>query len=54
MMDEERKMQAEIFLGIKNKIYFPTLHIQYRSAASATTATLDSAILSTVLDWAQA
>eukprot|EP00878_Enallax_costatus_P041947 GHUV01048882.1.p1 GENE.GHUV01048882.1~~GHUV01048882.1.p1 ORF type:complete len:230 (+),score=47.22 GHUV01048882.1:824-1513(+) len=34
LMDEERKMQAEIFLGIKNKIYFPTLHVQYRDADS--------------------
>lgn len=30
LMDEERKMQAEIFLGLKTRLYFPTLHLAYR------------------------
>jgi hypothetical protein len=29
-MDEERKMQADIFLGLKQRLYFPTLHLPYR------------------------
>lgn len=30
MMDEEKKQQAEIFLGWKGRQYFPTLHLPYR------------------------
>lgn len=30
VMDEERKMQADIFLGLKQRLYFPTLHLPYR------------------------
>jgi hypothetical protein len=30
LMDEERKMQAEMFLGLKARLYFPTLHLAYR------------------------
>eukprot|EP00775_Hariotina_reticulata_P004193 gene4193-4441_t len=30
LMDEERKNQTEIFLGLKNRQYFPTLHLEYR------------------------
>uniref|UniRef100_A0A383VGT2 WW domain-containing protein n=1 Tax=Tetradesmus obliquus TaxID=3088 RepID=A0A383VGT2_TETOB len=30
LMDEERKMQAEMFLGMKARLYFPTLHLAYR------------------------
>eukprot|EP00879_Flechtneria_rotunda_P023570 GHRR01024935.1.p1 GENE.GHRR01024935.1~~GHRR01024935.1.p1 ORF type:complete len:159 (+),score=60.45 GHRR01024935.1:310-786(+) len=30
LMDEERKMQAEMFLGIKQRFYFPTVHLHYR------------------------
>eukprot|EP00882_Tetradesmus_deserticola_P024707 GHRQ01027017.1.p1 GENE.GHRQ01027017.1~~GHRQ01027017.1.p1 ORF type:complete len:268 (+),score=148.12 GHRQ01027017.1:721-1524(+) len=30
LMDEERKMQAEMFLGLKTRLYFPTLHLPYR------------------------
>lgn len=36
LMDEERKMQMEMFLGIKHKLYFPTLHVQYRCVAMDT------------------
>lgn len=32
VMDEERKMQADIFLGLKQRLYFPTLHLPYRCA----------------------
>lgn len=32
VMDEERKMQADIFLGLKPRLYFPTLYLPYRSA----------------------
>ncbi|KAF8060490.1 SAC9 [Scenedesmus sp. PABB004] len=32
LMDDERKMQAEIFLGLKRRTYFPTLHVEYREA----------------------
>jgi hypothetical protein len=34
-MDEERKMQAEMFLGLKPRLYFPTLHLAYRCAPAA-------------------
>lgn len=30
VMDEERKMQADIFLGLKPRLYFPTLYLPYR------------------------
>lgn len=29
-MDDERKQQVDIFLGVKSKQYFPTLHLLYR------------------------
>jgi hypothetical protein len=40
LMDEDRKMQAEIFLGLKNRVYFPTLYVEYRSAGRCGTALL--------------
>lgn len=30
VMDDERKAQVEVFLGVKGRSYFPTLHLQYR------------------------
>jgi hypothetical protein len=38
VMDEERKMQADIFLGLKQRLYFPTLHLPYRCAHKAAVA----------------
>lgn len=35
VMDEERKLQADIFLGLKQRLYFPTLHLPYRCALFA-------------------
>ena len=39
-MDEERKMQAEMFLGLKARLYFPTLHLAYRCVLTAILAGL--------------
>lgn len=30
VMDDERKMQADVFLGLKSRTYFPTLPLPYR------------------------
>ena len=30
MMDDERKEQVEVFLGLKARSHFPTLHLPYR------------------------
>ncbi len=41
MMDEERKQQIDMFLGVRPKQYFPTLHLAYRGDEGAAGVPLD-------------
>ncbi len=34
-MDEERKQQTDMFLGVKQTLYFPSLELSYRVSTRA-------------------